>query len=534
MTGVSEDRGRPFWRRALGGYAPLVVGVALAAAVVAVAPSTGPEQVEASDVDDGIVGQAATGWGDSVTACEGGGLQVPDDPYSPPCFAFDGDNGGETSKGVTADTIKVTYRQTPEANVLALLAALMGIEFDETAEDFQRTVSGLVDYFNANFEMYGRQIDLEIYDGQGTVSSELVGGGREAASTDGLKAAVEIGAFADVTGTSQPYAEALAANQTIAFGAPYLSREWFGEHRPYAWSLASDCSVVGEAASAYGLARLLGKPATEALGDLKDQPRKMAVIAPNNAEYQRCADAGLKVVTDAGQKIDLVTDYALDLGRIPNQATSIATQIVREGITTISCFCDPFMLLNLTQQIDAAGLDPEWIVTGVGFVDLDLIGQGLAKTNDQWSRAFGASPLGEQPPWEESPGYKAFKSVRPDETPSRAVDVFYYQLYQLALGIQMAGPELTPETFETGLFSYPEHTGPAGTWDYFPESYTPIIDLREVRYDADAISPFNGEKGTYVSVGDGKRFRREDVEEILGDDVDIFGTDQQQEDEDGE
>jgi len=517
----------------LKGYWPLVVGLAVAAAVVVVAPSTGEEKVEAEDVAEGIEGQPATGWDGpdaTVTACEGGGLQVPDDPYSPPCFAFEGDNGGETSKGVTGDTITVTYRQTPEPNVLALLAQLMGIEFNETAEDFQRTVSGLIDYFNANFQMYGRQIDLEIYDGQGTITTELVGGGREAASTDGLKAAVEIGAFADVTGTSQPYAEALAANKTIAFGPPYLSREWFGEHRPYAWSLASDCSVVGEAASAYGLARLIGQPAEGAEGDLKGQTRKMAVIAPNNAEYQRCADAGLKVVEDAGEEIDYVTDYALDLGRIPNQATSIATEMVRQGITTISCFCDPFMLLNLTQQIEAAGIDPEWIVTGVGFIDLDLIGQGLSKSNDQWDHAFGASPLGVQPELEDSPGYKAFKSVRPDEQPSVAVDVFYYQLYQLALGIQMAGPELTPETLETGLFSYPEHTGPGGTWDYFPESYTPIIDLREVVWDPKAISPFNHEEGSYV--GNGPRFRREDVAEILGDDSPFAEDDS--EDEEGE
>lgn len=509
----ADPRPRPWWRRALGGYAPLAVAVAVAAAVIVVAPSTAPEQIDAEDVDAGTEGQSATGWGDSVTACPGGGPQVPDDPYSPPCFAFDGDNGGETSKGVTADTITVSYRQTTEGNALTLLAQLMGIAFDETAEDFRRTNEGLIEYFNQTFQMYGRQMELEVYQGQGGLTTELTGGGREAASTDGLRAGTEIGAFADVTATSQPYAEALAANRTIAFGPPYLSREWFGEHRPYAWSLTSDCSDVAEAASAYGLARLIGKPATRAEGELAGQTRKMAVISPNNAEYQRCTEAGLAVVEEAGEEIDYVTDYALDLGRIPNQATSIATEMIREGVTTISCFCDPFMLLNLIQQIDAAGLDPEWIATGVGFIDIDLIGQGLMKGNDQWDGAFGASPLGVQPSREDSPGYRAFKSVRPDEEPSAAVDVFYYQLYQLALGIQMAGPDLTPETLETGLFSYPEHTGPAGTWDYAPESYTPITDLREIVWDPEATSPFNGEPGTYV--GDGPRFDSENVEEVL-------------------
>lgn len=504
----------------LRGYWPLAVGIIVFAGVVVAAPSRAPEKIEASEVDAGVEAQTASGWGETVDYCEGGEdqPQVADDPYSPPCFTFTGDNGGATSKGVTADTITVTYRQTAEPNTLALLAQLMGIEFDETAEDFQRTFQGLVEYFNANFQMYGRQIDLQIYDGQGLVSAELTGGGQEAASVDGLRAATEIGAFADVTAGSQPYAEALAENETIGFGAPYLSRTWFGEHRPYAWSLTSDCSVVAEAASEYGLRRLIGKPAIFAGGDLEGQTRKMAVISPNNAEYQRCSRDGLQVIEDAGESIDYVTDYALDLGRIPNQAISIAAEIVRRGITTISCFCDPLMLLNLTQQIDAQGLEPEWIVTGVGFADLDLIGQGMARATDQWHRAFGASPLSTQPEREDSPGYRAFKSVRPDEEPSLAVDVFYYQIYMLVLGIQMAGPNLTPETVETGLFSYPPHTGPAGTWDLEPESYTPVTDLQEVWWDPDATSPFNGQPGTYAS--NGARFSRDDLETVDPDVID--------------
>jgi hypothetical protein len=243
----------------------------------------------------------------------------------------------------------------------------------------------------------------------------------------------------------------------------------------------------------------------------------MAVIAPNNPEYQQCARAGLKVVTDAGKEIDFVTDYTLDLARVPAQAKSIAAQLIDKGVTTISCFCDPLMLLNLTQEIDSQGLEPEWIATGVGFVDLDLIGQGLAKKNDQWKRAFGVSPIAAQEPAKKSAGYKAFKSVRPDEEPSQAVDVFYYQLYQLALGIQMAGPDLTPENLETGLFSYPVKDGPAGKWDYFPESYTPIIDAREVWWDNEAVSPFNEEKGTYLSTN-----QRYIVEEIPPGQPEVF------------
>ena len=46
---------------------------------------------------------------------------MPDLGYSPPCFAFSGDNGGATARGVTADTIRVSYRVTSDPNLLLLL-----------------------------------------------------------------------------------------------------------------------------------------------------------------------------------------------------------------------------------------------------------------------------------------------------------------------------------------------------------------------------------------------------------------------------
>ena len=93
---------------------------------------------------------------------------------------------------------------------------------------------------------------------------------------------------------------------------------------------------------------------------------------------------------------------------------------------------------------------------GTGFTDLDLVGQAYAKgeAGDQWARAFGLSYFAEQLPLSESPGYKAYRQVR-DDQPSQLVDILYYQLYALVIGIQMAGPELTPENFETGMFAYP-------------------------------------------------------------------------------
>ena len=62
-------------------------------------------------------GSSAGGGGGSggatggVQPCKDRAQQVPGDPYSPPCYAFSGNNGGATSKGVTGNVIHVSARQ---------------------------------------------------------------------------------------------------------------------------------------------------------------------------------------------------------------------------------------------------------------------------------------------------------------------------------------------------------------------------------------------------------------------------------------
>ena len=104
-----------------------------------------------------------------------------------------------------------------------------------------------------------------------------------------------------------------------------------------------------------------------------------------------------------------------------------------------------------------------------------------------------------------------------DDEPSLFVDVVYLQLLPLVLGVQMAGPELTPENLETGMFAFPERTGVAGTWDWGPGHYSPVRDIREIWWDPDAISPFNGQPGSYVD--NGQRYR---TGEIPAGDPEVF------------
>jgi hypothetical protein len=332
----------------------------------------------------------------------------------------------------------------------------------------------------------------------------LVEGGREAADNDALTAA-DMGAFADIgtgLGSTQPYAEALAAQGVMTFGVPYMSRQWFEERAPYAWSSFVDCTLLAEIASQIANERLLDEPAFLAGGDLNDQPRRLAVIHPNNREYTRCTETSLDILRSAGNEPTQVQNYTLDLAATATNAASILARLQDGQITSVACACDPLMVRELAAQAEQQGYRPEWFVLGVGFWDLDMVGQMIADTSgDQWSRAFGGSSTARPEPFGESEAYQAYASVRDDE-PSQTVDMIYAQIYRLAIGIQMAGPDLTPENFQTGMFNYPGGTGALGMWAFASDNYAGVVDSRMVWWDPDATSPFNGEPGTYDDIGE--------------------------------
>ena len=456
-------------------------------------------------------GPAADGGGTGVGLAPVGGncpdrdKQIPGDPYSPPCVIFSGDNGGATAKGVTPTDVVVSARILDEKGFQQTLATLAGADITDGPADVRRTIEALAEYFNRSFQFYGRKLKIVFYDGKGSGTTELQGGGQAEAEADAITSADEIGAFAEINGSSAPFADALARKKVIAFGTPYLSRNWHVDRRPYNWSVATDCSIIVESVAEFANKTLANKPATFAGGDLKDKPRKFAAFSPENPWYVDCVDQAIAIAEKAGNKIDLRVTYKLDIDSMSNQAANIIAKLKNEGITTVLCGCDPIMPVFLTTKAAEQDYQPEWVVAGTALSDIDLVAQ--LYDQEQWSHAFGVSYLSSFAPIESGIGYSAYKSVRNDE-PAFAVETIYAQMYMLALGIHMAGPNLTPQTYEQGMFAYPGGSGPFGTWGFDADSYTPTQDYRVIWYDPNAVSPQNNKRGAYIESYDGRRFKQ--------------------------
>ncbi len=483
---------------------------------VAGATETVPGADAAAGGEAGATGGQAGGkaGGGNGTATSGparvagcGAAQVPGDPYSPPCVQFSGGNGGATSRGVTGDKIIVSVRVGSFANgMLDAVSKVANAKIpNESSAVITKTVAGLVDYFNKRFQFYGRKLELVQWDGKGDVLKETTGGGQEGAQADALKVAQEIQAFADVSAVSPVYADALASKQVINMGVPYTSREWMTQRRPWSWSQFTDCSTVVESVASYYATKLAGQPAALAGGDLKGQPRRAMIIAPENSWYQECVRAGISLLQKAGKAGDLVDSlkYQIDIPRMSDQASSLIQKLKAEKVTTVVCGCDPLLLTFLTAKAKEQNYQPEWVITGVALVDNDMIGQILQP--DQWGRSFGVSFTGAPQPAGQGLGYRAYKSVRPDE-PSIGVELIYNQLYLLAIGVQGAGPNLTPQSFEKAMFDYPKRTGPSGTWGFGPNDYTTTDDAHEVFWNPSAPSVQTRSAGTYQDPNGGARF----------------------------
>ena len=531
---MSPEPGRPKLKgadhRLLRGYAPLV-GIVVALLLVALLiPSVQPEQNVSSgngagsyaalpgQTDTGGAGAQAANTGVAGTAGSAGsaghlatgppggtpcpGAQVPGDPYSPPCIQWTGgtNNGGATSQGVTADTITVTYRETDVPDIGSVVAQFTGgkVQIHETQADVERTYNVLADYFNKHFQFYGRRIQIKVFKGQGSLTNEALGAGQDTAQSDAINAAQQQHAFADITGLTQPYAEALAAHKVVALNNLYFSQPWYTARAPYAWSFVPDCTKVVDANADFGLKYLLGKPAVYAGGNLKGKPRKIAIIAPDNPIYQSCVTDALNRL-GRGNVAD-VRSYPLDIGSLQTTANNFVNILSSEGITTVVLGTDPILPFFMTASAAQNNWFPEWQLTGAGFTDADYVGQLM--NQQEWTHAFGVSYLAAQLPERASAGYRAYKEMAPSTEPAQLlVELIYYEFEMLAIGLQGAGPNLTAATLQQGFARYPGGTGEAGGWAFPLGQYTPEQDGRIVWWDPKAPSTYNGQSGAYLDNG---------------------------------
>ena len=471
----------------------------------------------------GAAAPASVGAGVTVrgVACKPGVPQIPYSHYSPPCVGkFSGNNGGATSRGVTATQILLAEQVNsdstgPNATAIEQVNRQAGNPSNSELETIRDTYLA---WFNKNFELYGRKVVIQKYNGQGNGTNQALGQDQAAACADADGIATSVKAFGAITFPgwtydSIPFTECLAKYGLWApLGGAYYPEKWYRQHDPYAYGIIPDCETVEHLIAEY-IWKRLAQPGQKAqwAGDalLKQSARKFGIYIPNNSGYQDCAKLSNADLEAHGVKRASQYNYALDVSQFPQQAAQAMVQFKAAGVTTVELACDPISAIFLTQQADAQNYHPEWLLHGDALTDTDGYAR-LYSANQINGHLFGISQLGAQniagdpkgeaaQAWAEASGGKAM--------PNGAWQVYYSMLMAFDQ-LQAAGPNLTPQALGKATRALPELGGEnlaQGIWQ-FGDTHTAIKTTQEVFWDSQATSS-DGKGGDFIATFGGRWFR---------------------------
>ncbi len=189
------------------------------------------------------------------------------------------------------------------------------------------------------------------------------------------------------------------------------------------------------------------------------------------------------------------------------------------GATTIVFTGDPLFPNYLTKEMTQQGYFPEWVMSGTVFADTNV----FARTFDpaQWKHAFGIQLIPARLPQKSQDSYTLHEwwfgtPPRHDRTRTRVIEGNAELLFQ---GLQLAGPKLTPETFQEGQFHMPPvDQGPNGLRDivtFGEHGFWPGVDPAALDnagllwWDPDTVGPDetgNVGPGVYRLVDGGRRY----------------------------
>jgi hypothetical protein len=486
---------------------------------------SGPAAGPAGSARGGPVGAVQAGTGVTVggVPCHPGVSQLPFSQYAAPCVAkFAGNNGGATYNGVSGDTITIALRHNSDsqgANSVAVNALVLDAGgVDPTTNETY--IKALVTYFNKNFELYGRHVNLVDFNGKGNGNDENLGNGQAAACADADNVANSLHAFSDINfqgpWESEPFSQCAAHYHVyIGQGALYYPESEYQSMDPYVWAITTNCTLGDQEAGEFIGKQMAPFPAKWAGMDgpinMQNTQRKFAIYVPNNAGYSGCA-AGM--IHDAETKYHMASNrfdeyqYALDISQAPQDSQKAITQFAADRDTTVVLLTDPIAPIFLSQAAHRQNYFPEWMLTGVALTDQDNWAQLWDQTVVR-GRLFGLSQLGSSAKFLDPNGEvaQATKAAGVPLNVSSAVD--YFELIWIYDQLQAAGPVLNPTNIKAGTHQLPQFGGsnsPNGTWN-FGTAHTGIIDSRVIYWDGSKTSQLNNQPGTYVEVYNGRRFR---------------------------
>jgi hypothetical protein len=509
-------------------YGPLIVIVAIVLVVGAVALFASGGDDSGDDDGGGNEATASRGegalsfsdaeeqgvevdWPDTCDT-ETGQIAIPNE-FAPECYApFEGDNGGATDTGVTADTITIAYYQSPPNPISDFLLGGFGIT--DTNEQAFETMQGYVDMFNEYTETYGRTVEVVQLEGSGPPNDDV------AARADAVRADEELGAFMVWGGPilTDAFADELAARQIPCIGCQIGEPDEFAQDRaPYIFSIGQSPDQARAHVVEWLSKQVAGGNADFAGEDIQGDPRVFGTLFLESDEDGAAGNqTTLDALADEGVEVAESVAYQLDPARLQEQAAAAIARFKDAGVTSIIFSGDPIAPGTFTTEATNQDYFPEWIITGSALVDTTAAARSFDQ--EQWSHAFGISPLAARVDPDIAGSYFLYRWYTGEESPAQGTAGVILPLPQVFFSaLQGVGPDLTRENWAQTLLDGPPTpvaiSQPSLDWgdvDGWPETdYNGLDNWTEIWWDPDAVGPDEIRRegpGMYLYVDGGQRY----------------------------
>jgi hypothetical protein len=433
-------------------------------------------------------------------------------PYNgaPPCvpdWPAGADNGGDTAPGVTPSSVKVIYVDAPPAESCAAAStanAALGLAGDP--DTLWNTFRDAVAVFQHVYQTYGRKVSVERY--------RATGCDEAAQRADAVAVAARKPFITFDHPQIGPVFDAEIANRGVINVGWNLSQATGARQSPYRYGHNPDFET-GLAIDGEFVGKSLAGRRTKWAGDatMNGTPRRVGLVVPNTLDPKlftnEVAKYGGRVAEIVSYKYNPAGGVAGDPASYQQEAPIVVSKLKAANITTVVIVTDFMMTSAILAQSTSQVYRPEWVIAGFQYQDYSF----FARTYDQsqMAHAFGVGliPIAvvNDPQW----------------PPFKYVLQWYYGSYEvdggqaasvvptagdIFIGIHLAGPTLTPQSFQKALFTMPPYggyackckTGPQtsfGPWGtaVTPQDFIAYDDVGLLWWDGNAEGPTNGTGG---------------------------------------
>ncbi len=472
--------------------------------------STSPGQAVTGSVP-GAVGRPAPGAPASgdISHCVNGRQVGPGFTSSPPCVpAFLGTNPGATTRGVTAKTITVIIYRPKENEVVNGFTRSQNLY--GSPEEHADFVAKAETFINSKWELYGRTLSIVFIRGTCDYSPPA----DDCMRTEARALVTQHKPFAFIWENNSAVpsmADELSRLKVVNLMGWHFDDAFSKARRPYHYDQYMGGTTQAGLTGEWWCKRMAGAQKARYAGsdDLRAKIRKVAISHPDAEVNKGPADELARIIKGCGTQV-VDAPYSSNTATAASQANTTVARLKAEGVTSVLYFSDPLSPAFTSKAATGQDYYPENVLVGSGLVDYDI----LARLYDpqQWKNAFGPSDLRDYEPFDKQTAVIAYKGGGGTKVPYAGAQLPWAYLNTLANGLQMAGPNLTPLTYERALLSGAGDYGGDGNsfqyWLHFgPGDYSGISDAREVYWDAGAISRIDGKAGAYVSMNKGRRYK---------------------------